>query len=97
MQSKLRSFLESVVYTILGLAYAIPLNWLMLTKVTWPDYWTQAAVTTIVFTIIGIGFKYVTRRAFNWWDIIKPTVHKNAGCSSGHTAAGTSRSGPGRA
>lgn len=72
MQTKFRSFIESVAYTALGLAYAIPLNWVMLTKVKWPDYWTQAITMTLIFTVLGVGFKYATRRIFNWWDIVKP-------------------------
>lgn len=76
MQSKKRSLIETVTLTAMGIAYAIPLNYVML-QVKWPDLWTQSVVMVIVFTIMSIIVKYSGRRFFNWLDIKYPTAHSS--------------------
>lgn len=47
------------------MAYAIPLNYVMIHKVIWSDPWIQAVVMTVLFTILSICLKYIMRRIFN--------------------------------
>jgi len=65
MQSKKHSLFESLVVTLIGMGYAVPLNYVMIHMMSWPDPWTQATVMTIVFTVASIILKYVSRRIFN--------------------------------
>lgn len=65
MQTRKHSLLESLITTLIGMGYAVPLNYVMIHMMTWSDPWTQAFVMTVVFTIASIILKYVIRRIFN--------------------------------
>lgn len=65
MQTRRHSLYESLITTGIGMGYAIPLNYVMIHKMVWPDPWTQAIVMTILFTILSIVLKYILRRVFN--------------------------------
>jgi hypothetical protein len=56
------------------MAYAVPLNYVMVAWIKWPDYWTYAVVNTVTFTVLSILLKFVVRRAFNQYDQIGPTT-----------------------
>ena len=68
MQTRKRSAIESFVMIILGMGYAIPLNYVMIHKMTWATPWTQAFWITFWFTVLSFVFKYSVRRFFNWFD-----------------------------
>ena len=72
MQTRKRSLIESASAQVLGLAYAIPLNWVMYTQIQWTGPWIYATVNTLMFMAAGIVFKYVLRRFFNWLDEAHP-------------------------
>lgn len=65
MQSRRHSFYESILTTAIGMTYAIPLNYVMINKMTWHNPWTQSVVMVVTFTILSILLKYVMRRIFN--------------------------------
>lgn len=73
MQTRRRSVAEAITMTVLGLAYAIPLNWFLYSKVQWPSAWTFAVVNTLIFTVMSVIFKYSIRRLFNWLDVAYPS------------------------
>lgn len=63
-QSHRHSVIESVVATGVGLAYAIPINYLFIRYVRM-EPWIQAVVLTGLLTVLSFAVKYVLRRIFN--------------------------------
>ena len=76
MQTRRRSLLESVAVTAFGTSYAVPLNWFLINKVSWPDPWVQATAMTLTFVLTSLALKYYSRRFFNWLDVRYPSADK---------------------
>lgn len=72
MQTKTRSAIEAVTMTIIGMGYAVPLNYWMINHLKWSSQWSQAFWMTVWFTIASLVFKFSIRRFFNWLDINHP-------------------------
>lgn len=68
MQTRKRSLYESFVSQVCGLAYAIPLNWYLFSRLITLDPWIYAVTNTLCFLFAGMAFKYCVRRFFNWFD-----------------------------
>lgn len=77
MQSRKRSLIEASVITVLGMSYAVPLNYVMIHQMTWSDPWVQSFWMVVVFMVISLAFKYCIRRYFNWLDHHRPTAHSS--------------------
>lgn len=88
MQSKKRSLVESIVAVIIGMAYAVPLNYAMINHMTWSSPLMQSVSITVLFTIISLTLKYVLRRTFNWLDVKYPTAHFASGGDIGSITHG---------
>lgn len=62
-----RSTVESAVVTGIGLAYAVPINYLFFEHVHL-ESWTRAVALTALFTVLSFLLKLGARRVFEWID-----------------------------
>ena len=68
MQSKKKSFIESLISTVLGLALSFLIQLVIYPMLNIPVTFTQNIIITSVFFIASIGRGYLIRRIFNKLD-----------------------------
>jgi hypothetical protein len=66
MQSKKGSFVEAVTGTLIGLCYAMPVQYGICVANGIPMTWHQNAIITFWMTVASVVRTYVLRRFFNW-------------------------------
>jgi len=66
MQSKKGSFVEALTGTLIGLCYAMPLNYIICSLNGFPLSFKNNAILTFWMTIASVVRTYVLRRFFNW-------------------------------
>lgn len=68
-QSKTASFTEALTGTLIGMCYAMPLNYIICSLNGFPMSLKNNAILTFWMTIASVVRTYVLRRFFNWLPI----------------------------
>lgn len=71
-QTRKRSAAEAAIVTMIGMGYAVPINYLFI-QLTFADPWTKAVLLTALFTVLSFFLKFFARRFFNWLDERHPS------------------------
>jgi len=67
MQSRLSSFVESLVNVAVGMVIALIVQALLYASMGIEVTHSQNFVIVTVLTIVSVARSYLLRRAFNWW------------------------------
>lgn len=66
-QTRLQSWIEACVGTLIGLVVAVLANWTILPLFGFPANWSQSFWIAVIFTAISVVRSYAVRRLFNWY------------------------------